>query len=73
MMDDLTEAQMDEYRANAAERQGTDEKGRPLVETMTTHDMMREMVENMRGLADMLEEIGKNPMVKAMMPKGLVR
>ena len=64
---------MDEYRAVSAERMGTDDKGRPLVETMTEHDLLQETVLSLRGLGDVLEEIGKNPMLKAMMPKGLVR
>lgn len=71
-MSDITEAQMNEYRASNRSAM-VDAKGRTLPEAMTERDLLEEMVLNMRGLADMLEEIGKNPMLKAMMPKGLMR
>jgi len=72
-MSDLTEAQMDEYRAASGEERGKDDKGRDMVETMTDRELLKESVVLLRAFGDALETLGQNPMLKAMMPKGLVR
>lgn len=48
-----------------------DSKGRLYPEVMSDSDMLREILETMRGVADALEELGQNPMLRAMIPGGL--
>lgn len=47
----------------------TDEKGRKDVADMTTDEKLEEILLTMRAVGDGLEALGKNPMMKAMMPK----
>jgi hypothetical protein len=69
---------MDEYRAATASNVTTedlrerDEKGRIALHLMSERELMEESVTSMRALADVLESIGQNPMLKAMMPKGML-
>lgn len=71
-MPNLEDATQDEYRAAAQDTRGTDEKGRPMVETMTDREILKELLETMRALADVLQAVGESPMAAAMMP-GLAR
>lgn len=45
----------------------TDDKGRPLVESMDNTEMLRELTTNMRAVADAIDGLSDSPMVKAMM------
>ena len=64
---------MDEYRAAAGTERGKDDKGRDMVETMTDREIAIETLVLLRAFGDALEQLGSNPMLRAMMPKGLVR
>lgn len=64
-MEDLTEAEQQEYR-DAQPVPGTDAKGRRMPETMTDREMLMEILINFRQLGDTLEEVGQNPMLKAL-------
>lgn len=46
----------------------TDDKGRPAVNTMTDRALQEETLVLLRTLIDVLEQIGSNPMMRAMMP-----
>lgn len=48
-----------------------DDKGRPLAEFMTDGEKLTEILLNLRGLADALQDLGSSPMIAALMPKGL--
>lgn len=48
-----------------------DSKGRTLVQDMSNEEKVNEILLTMRALADALEELGNNPMLKAMMPNGV--
>lgn len=63
-MSDLTEAQQDEYRSAAVPDK--DSKGRPAVGFMSERELLEECVLMLRGFADALEQVGQNPMLKAM-------
>lgn len=47
----------------------TDPQGRPVIETMSDTEMLREILATMRAVADGLDAMGKHPMFRAMMPK----
>lgn len=65
-MSDLTEAQMDEYRAAAnPDEPVTDHKGRMAVQRMTDREMAEESLILLRAFGDALEALGSNPMLRA--------
>lgn len=44
---------------------------RPNIDDMTTDEKIDEILTIMRAVSDALEQMGQNPMLKALMPKGL--
>jgi hypothetical protein len=46
----------------------TDAKGRPLLAEMSDREVLEEVAHNLRAFHDALENLGKNPMLKAMLP-----
>lgn len=73
-MSDLTEAQMDEYRNSAAfKEESLDDKSRLKPACMTDRAIAEESLVLLRAFGDALQELGNNPMLKAMMPKGFGR
>lgn len=68
-MSDLTEAQMDEYRAAAnvanPEEPTHDHKGRIVARRMTEREIMEESLILLRAFGDALEALGSNPMLRA--------
>lgn len=43
-----------------------DSKGRPTLDSMSTDDKVNEILATMRQIADALEGMGKNPMLRSM-------
>lgn len=46
----------------------TDDKGRPVVQSLSDRELLEETVVYLRAFGDVLEQISKNPMLGAMMP-----
>lgn len=65
-MSDLTEAQMDEYRAAAQEDpRAVDDKKRIRAELLTDREIAIESLVLLRAFGDALEALGSNPMLRA--------
>ena len=55
-----------------AEHNGYDDKGRPCPYGMPSDAMLRALIIGQRALADVLQAVGQNPMMRAMLPAGLI-
>lgn len=55
------------------ENRETDAKGRILIADLTDSEKLTEIVTTMREIADALESMGNNPMLKALLPGGFGR
>ncbi len=65
-MSDLTEAQMDEYRAAAEDKIPVDNKNRPAVHILTDRAIAEESLILLRAFGDALQALGDNPMLRAL-------
>lgn len=69
-MDDLTEAQQNEYRAAAVaagdDGRPIDGRNRTLAATMTDREIAEESLILLRAFGDALQALGDNPMLRAL-------
>ncbi len=50
----------------------TDSRGRPVVDSMSDSELLRELVTGQRAVMDTVEAALDNPMVRMMLPPGLI-